>query len=387
MKWTNKGTKFDNISNIIIDEKSDFYLWGAKETGDYFLKRYKKSIKIKGIIDSDITLVGKEIYGIKVFTPEIINEINDIKIIITVSSPSNIDEIIDYLNRHNKIENKDYFSYINFMRLYDFYKNDKLNLINLDLILTNSCTLACEKCLLKIPFVKTKKIYNIDQLKKSIDEIFNLVDYFEEIHLLGGEPLLYENLIEIISYIANNYRKKFSELQVVSNGTIIPKRDLMAVMKSNNVRFIISDYSVSNDFNGKQYLNEIKTILKEYEILFSIRNQDYWHDYDGDFKNEKIIEKELVSLYDKCPCRKKTITVIGNKLYSCCRAASLVWGNLKKEDINDYFELDNDYINKRKYLLEFSLGCTEIGYLKKCYECYSNIPIYERIISAAKQIK
>ena len=52
MKWKNKGHEYDQIFNK-IDEKKEFYLFGAGDYGTQFLHIIDTEIKITGYIDNN----------------------------------------------------------------------------------------------------------------------------------------------------------------------------------------------------------------------------------------------------------------------------------------------------------------------------------------------
>lgn len=73
--------------------------------------------------------------------------------------------------------------------------------------------------------------------------LFSKVDIVREFVLIGGEPFLYKELSEIISYIGEKYRDKISIFSIVTNGTIIPTQEVLGLCQKHNVLVRISDYS------------------------------------------------------------------------------------------------------------------------------------------------
>ena len=61
---------------------------------------------------------------------------------------------------------------------------------------------------------------------------FFKVDYIQEFVLIGGEPLLYEKLPQVIEYIGSKYRNQINIFSITSNGTILPSKELINVCKS-----------------------------------------------------------------------------------------------------------------------------------------------------------
>lgn len=388
MKWTNKGHQFDEAAKIICDKEKEFYIWGAGETGQNFLKEYKGKFNIKGVIDSNKEIWNKKIEEFTVFSPDILDIDKTTKVIITVFSPQCLEEIKVILQTKNRIENINYFNHFLMKRIFHFYAEKKMKLMQIDLMLTNKCTLSCEKCLIHMPFFKNPKNYSFDEIKPDIDYIFQYVDFVGEFHLVGGEPLLCPDLEKFIEYLGERYIDKIGELDIVSNATIIPSEKLINIMKRYNVKFIMSDYSQSIEFNKKQKLKEIKSLLNKHSIQIGIRNQKEWFDYNGIYElSYSVVEEKLLNLFEFCTCVGKTVTIKDGKAYLCCRQAAAVYGGLFKEYEEDFLDITNYSDEKKKLFLEFSLGYTDSGYLEYCRTCYSEVPIYRRIIPAAKQLR
>lgn len=91
----------------------------------------------------------------------------------------------------------------------------------LSLFVTNRCNLRCRYC-----FVIDDSIpKNILNSQYSKQEIYDLVDQFHAmgtrmIFLLGGEPLVHEDIGPIVDYIV----AKGIYLHLITNGTLLPKR-------------------------------------------------------------------------------------------------------------------------------------------------------------------
>lgn len=69
----------------------------------------------------------------------------------------------------------------------------------------------------------------LDIAKKSADVFFSKYDCVGEFVLIGGEPLLYKNLIEIVEYIGSKYGSKIILFSITTNGTIIPSDELIKI--------------------------------------------------------------------------------------------------------------------------------------------------------------
>ena len=188
-----------------------------------------------------------------------------------------------------------------------------------------------------------------------------------EFVLIGGEPLLYAELIEIIGYIGGKYRNKVGIFSITTNGTIIPSEDVLGLCNKYDVLIRISNYSLAVqrlDEKQKQLISR----LEEMQVPYVLGDREWkWVDYGFKSVDRKWEESELIEVFDKCKtlCRE----IRGSKYYYCVMARS-VSENLKfdigKEDYLDFKDLDE---SDKKIILEFQLGYSDKGYLDMCNHC------------------
>ena len=75
--------------------------------------------------------------------------------------------------------------------------------------MTEKCTLKCVDCSNLMQYYQNYQNADDDVLKESIKQLFGGINYIKEVRLIGGEPLIYKNIDQIISLIQNytNYDK------------------------------------------------------------------------------------------------------------------------------------------------------------------------------------
>ncbi len=94
------------------------------------------------------------------------------------------------------------------------------NMEKLEIDITYSCNLNCINCCRSCSQAPENKHLTIDIIEKFIEDSDKKKKKWKSIHVLGGEPTLHPNFIEIISLL-DKYFKKYSpntELKVISNG-------------------------------------------------------------------------------------------------------------------------------------------------------------------------
>ncbi len=220
--------------------------------------------------------------------------------------------------------------------------------------------------------------------KESADIFFSKVDYVKEFVLIGGEPFLYAYLAESIEYIGEKYRNRMSFFTITTNGTIIPKQNILELCRKYNVLIRISNYSKAVKRLEKKY-EQLIDQLKESEVSYVLGDKEWkWMDYGFKTVDRKWKEDELIQVFDKCKtlCRE----IRGSRYYYCVMARS-VSENLKfdigKEDYLDFKDLSEA---DKKIILEFQLGYSDKGYLDMCNHC-NGADAVNYPIPAAEQMK
>lgn len=374
----NPGHELDNEWKS-LEEKLDkkIYIWGAGIIGRHVfnqLNRFVMPIDVVAFIDNSIEkqnskYLGKDVLSFDDFLTK--NDSTSSAIIVISISAFHYHEVAVQLD---KKEFKNYIFYDELenriLPIIAAYKYNISYMNSAQIVVTERCTLKCKKCAHACYAVdRHANDMSINELKRTADVFFRRVDYVEDFVLIGGEPLLYNQLPEAVDYIGSKYSDHIGAFSIITNGTIIPGQKLLDSCKRNNIVFEISNYTKAIPQLQDQY-EKLCGLLKENKIeyILSIADRN-WIDYGFDYLNEPINEKTLIARFDSChtPCRE----VRGNKLFFCIQA-STVSDNLK------YDELDNDYLdlsvltgdNWKKELLEYNLGYSKKGYLTMCHRCH-----------------
>ena len=161
---------------------------------------------------------------------------------------------------------------------YIFYRlwRNKIDIPMFELVLTTRCTLNCESCNNLMQYFSTKTAYtcSLDGIIKTLDTLFKNVASIRQINILGGEPLIFKELDQVIDYL--NKEDKVKSFNLVTNATIKPKEKLLkALFNARHKSFVnISDYSKTPNIHVKIQRDEIINILKENQIQYFVRWED-----------------------------------------------------------------------------------------------------------------
>lgn len=233
-----------------------------------------------------------------------------------------------------------------------------LYLYHVEMPVTLRCSLKCKKCSFMMPYFTEPVDYDIDRLLEYMDKLFNCVDAVQIFRILGGEPFLYRNLAPIIEKALAC--PKVRTVDIVTNGTIVPDKRLLQLMRNPKLTVQISDYG---EFSRKK--SEIKSLCDKEGVRCVIRGskEKTWVD-EGDLEYRGRTKKELKRQMRHCGniCR----SFHNGRLYFCPRAS---FGT--KLGIPDVGE---DYVDftgsqDRKALRKKIFELNQKSYLAACNYC------------------
>lgn len=384
MKWEKKGHQFNEIAKIILDDTKEFYIWGAGVAGEAFYKKKSTSkIKIKAFIDSDHAKIGTKLFGKEIFSPDILK--SDQEAIVIIATLDFVDKIEETLISMQYQQNYTFFYSHVILSVLKMYTEKKLYMHHLNVHVTDICTYKCLDCSLFMAQRQNPQNINFNEIKRNLDFYFQWVDFVQELHLIGGEPLLNPDLPEIVEYIGEKYDRCIHEFAIATNGTILPSDKLLINCKKYQVFFTISDYSKSPVFNRENKIIELCVLLKKYGIKYRIGDKNQWFDF-GDptqMDQSNVDEEHLIQHFDRCFFRNRVMH--HGRLYYCHRQVAAVWAGLSVDDCCSYFDLQNYDNEKIQELMEFDLGYNELGYLPFCNGCNGYERVNKKFIDAAKQ--
>lgn len=273
------------------------------------------------------------------------------------------DEYRQYYKDFLDKKNIKYTWYKNIASIWPFIYTQKVHIFQTDVLVTERCNLACSFCNMFIPHYESPKHRDTQIILNDIDSYFSLVDYVSIFHLVGGEPFLHPSIKTIIEYILEKYSDKIDKFIITTNGTVLPKEDILEVLKNNNVILSVSNYS-----NKLEKLkSKVERVVGTYEdnnIKHYVRNNIEWYDF-GDLRiKNNMSEEELIRHFDSCTAPFRGLN--DGKFYYCHLNTSAVLTKLFSPNENDYVNLSDV---SSEDLIKFDLGFTNLGYITFCDNC------------------
>lgn len=184
----------------------------------------------------------------------------------------------------------------------------------LTVYVTQKCNLRCIDCSAMIPYYQNPVHYDADIIIRSLQNLFTCDIRFQELAILGGETLLHPDLPKIIAFALTI--KKAARVSIVTNGTLLPKTELIPVMQDPRFFVRISDYgklSVKKD--------TLIEMLKENGIRYELDNYSEWYE-DRHPVTAPCSEEEATDKYRQCR-NILYFSLREGKLFKCCKAAHL----------------------------------------------------------------
>jgi organic radical activating enzyme len=362
------------------DTETEYVLFGASKECVQFIRSVdyllgKDVLKIKYIVDHDVkdesTILNvNEISSFYHQSKNLVNTRENLKLVHIDNFESigeNViitsDEYRQYYKEYLDKRNVKYTWYKNIASIWPFIHTQKVHIFQTDVLVTEKCNLACSFCNMFIPHYELPKHRDTQTILNDIDLYFNLVDYVSIFHLVGGEPFLHPNIKDIIEYILEKYSDKIDKFIITTNGTVLPKEEILEVLKNNNLILSVSNYSNKLE-KLKSKVERVIETYKENNINHYVRNNIEWYDF-GDLRiKNNMSEEELINHFDSCTAPFRGLN--DGKFYYCHLNTSAVLTKL--------FSLnDNDYVNlsevSAENLIKFDLGFTELGYITFCDNC------------------
>ena len=362
------------------DTEKEYVLFGASKECVQFIRSVdyllgNGVLKIKYIVDHDVkdesTILNvNEISSFYHQSKHLVNTRENLKLVHIDNFESNGENVIitsdEYRQYYKEYLNKQdvkYTWYKNIASIWPFIHKQKVHIFQTDVLVTEKCNLACSFCNMFIPHYELPKHRDTQIILNDIDSYFNLVDYVSIFHLVGGEPFLHPNIKDVIEYILEKYSDKIDKFIITTNGTVLPKEEILEVLKNNNVILSVSNYS-----NKLEKLkSKVEKVVDTYQINninHYVRNNIEWYDF-GDLRiKNNMSEEELINHFDSCTAPFRGLN--DGKFYYCHLNTSAVLTKLFPLNDNDYVNLSDV---SSEDLIKFDLGFTELGYITFCDNC------------------
>lgn len=360
-------------NNLTRDKQMQIAVFGVGIIGKRIGAFLRKAEVPFVYLDNNEMIQNTKYMGVEIEVPSDYYASNVSSLTVIACALKHQEEIEKQLAGYGLIAGKDYVNHETFKNIVLpqlLYKKRKMNYMGLcQITLTERCTLKCKKCAHGCYAVaSSSRDMSLEAAYKSADEFFSHIDLIYEFVLIGGEPLLYQKIGKVISYIGENYRDQIGYFLITTNGTIIPSQEILHLCRKYDAILDISNYSHTLPRLKKKY-DELIEVLDRSGVNYYYSNDDRkWMDYGFETIDRKASPEELKKVFYACrtPCHE----VRENRLYYCVMARSVSDNLHINAGEDDYLDLDTlEGETGKETLLNFILGKFDKGYLDMCNYC------------------
>lgn len=332
------------------------------------IDKLTRDFSIPFIIDNSPLKVGTAYKGIPILPWDVVkNDVANRKIVVTT-------RYRQYYRIAKELELEGYVYGNDFCNIKEFipewyWKNKAICcLYTVDMTVSAKCNFKCKNCNMFMPYYKTDVRYSLEDLKINVDHFFEVVDYVCYIGFIGGEPLLFNQLGELIEYIRVNYSDKVGNFTIHTNGSIKPSKHLIDVIKKYNITVAISDYGTQSPCRDKML--DTVAYLQKQGVYVDVRSSLEWRDVGFPGNPCDFTDEEIQEHMKSCSADWRGIN--DGKFYYCNIAWSAEKAGLTMLEPDDYLvmeELAKNVNSGKELLLKLSEGCFDKGYMSFCRKC------------------
>lgn len=220
---------------------------------------------------------------------------------------------------------------------------------SLEIHLTEHCNLNCAGCNHYSPLAEPA-FCNIEQLERSLRSLTTIRKSLNTIRLLGGEPLLNPDIVNIFRLVREHF--KDAKIELVTNGLLlIPNRNkhvsdiFWEACRNYNIKILLTIYPIKLNYS------EIENVAKTHGVRVKP-----WGDRCAHFAFRCFRLNPAgagpKNQYYRCS-EIGCMQLVGDKIYPCAESAYV--RHLNKAFGYEFKHRDGDYIEVNKVKNQFTL--------------------------------
>lgn len=220
-------------------------------------------------------------------------------------------------------------------KLSAFYDRKIDKCFRFEVQLADHCNLNCIGCSHFSP-IADEHFLDVDNYRKDCKKLAELAKkYVREISLMGGEPLMHKDIVDIIEITRNNFEK--SIIEIVTNGILLDRMgsEFWNACKRNNVIISITHYPINLN------VSKICELALQFEVNVENRGNNYKMKFRKDVLDSEGSQnkKESFKKCGKTGCHHLS----EGKFYMCPIPAYIKYFN--KQYSKKIYVATDDYID------------------------------------------
>ena len=197
---------------------------------------------------------------------------------------------------------------------------------------TTRCNLRCKGCSSLLPLFEHPLDLPVSQLIRDLNLFFQGVDQCIRL-TIGGEPFLYPELAELLTYLQR--QKKVLGVLLITNSTIQPKEAALNLLRDSKFFVEVSDYG------HIQQMSRTVAALERAGVHFSVLTDQVWDDMGGVEPRDRTVEQRR-EVYRTCEQSRLMKSIHNGAVYTCARGARMRALECGYRSEQDYFTLDEN---------------------------------------------
>lgn len=345
-----KEIDLTNLRQLSV--KKNILIFGAGAVGELLLKICQHSnVAVSALVDNNSGLSGKIRYDLSIHSPaEAFEKYGDTPILV---SAADIGDIFDQLTAIGFSEiypagpllrdidfdayklsvTSDFISYTatTCTLCHDAYiKADSIFLRSVDIVITERCSLKCQDCSNLMQYYERPQNGDLNEIIESISALCSVVDGINEFRVIGGEPFMNKEIGQILDLLINE--EKARKIVIYTNGTIIPKNDLIPSLSSEKILMLVTDYGPLSP-----KMDQLISFMDTHRIAYYRRPAENWTDCASIEKHDRTPELHEKT-FSECCC-KNLFTIMSGKLFRCPFSANADRLHAVPDLVDDYVNL------------------------------------------------
>ncbi len=248
----------------ICNSKSDIYILGYGNLGKNVFNKMDKLFtdRLKGLLTTK--------KNSKIATTKPIFLLNDIDIINSIVIIATNEIYYSELSTMVKNKGGKAFFYDKELDEYIIEQLDEIPKVEtrlLSVCVGQACNFKCQDCINFAPYAHKENLrYDISMIQHNLDKLVPFFSEIDKLHIQGGEPFIYSDLDKLSKYITQRYGNVVKEIQIATNGNVIPQKEILDILYEEKIKVRISNYKNTPN------VEKLKKIFQERNISYHIYN-------------------------------------------------------------------------------------------------------------------
>ncbi|MER5521339.1 radical SAM protein [Streptomyces sp. NPDC002763] len=183
----------------------------------------------------------------------------------------------------------------------------QLRLRSLDVVVTEACSMRCVDCSNLMQYYAHPRHSDLDELHGALERVMAAVDGVDEFRVLGGEPFANPRAGQVIRTLTGFEDSR--RVVIYTNGTIVPRGDLMESLVHPKILVKITDYG-----EHSRRHDELCAELTGRGVTW-LSQKPVWTD-SGRIGRIERSPQELRRTFTDC-CVNDLLTLLNGRLYLC----------------------------------------------------------------------